>query len=117
MSSLIREHLSEVEKEYPGVKLMAKVEFDNNLVFVVTILPDTQENNAPVPKNNNPLEEIFSEGLDKSIEHHQMVEQTKIRYPELKRNTRITVEELIRKAAVLKKHLDGETWSDTKDLI
>jgi hypothetical protein len=46
-----------------------------------------------------------------------LAEQTRIQHPELKRKVRPTVEELVKKAAVLKQYLDGATYDDTADLV
>ena len=54
------------------------------------------DNEQPVPEDADPMESIALEGLNEALANLRMVEQTKIRHPELVRQARPTVEELLR---------------------
>jgi ParB family chromosome partitioning protein len=74
------------------------------------------DNEQPVPEDADPMESVALEGLNEALANLRMVEQTKIKHPELVRQARPTVEELLRIAASLKVYLDHENWDILDDL-
>jgi len=85
----------------------------------VTSYKQKREDPSPVSDEDDfdPMGEMMSQELKEALEHLRLVEETLRLYPDIQRQVRPSVEELVRKAANLKLYLDGETFKDTGDLI
>jgi ParB/RepB/Spo0J family partition protein len=80
---------------------------------------DLAERETPVHTSADdvdPLEEMAVGGLREALEHLRLAEQARIQHPELVRQARPTVEQLLRTAQSLKKYLDGSGYDDLADL-
>jgi len=69
-----------------------------------------------VPEDVDPLEELALTELDEAVEHLRQVEQSRIAHPELVRQARPKVEELLALAARIQKHLGYDVPKDLGDL-
>lgn len=65
----------------------------------------------------DPLEELALHEIEQSLEHLKQADAAKIQHPELVRQARPKVEELLQMAASLRKSFTGETWDNLKDLL
>lgn len=70
-----------------------------------------------IPDDADPLELISLAELQEALEHAKSAAETPITHPDLIREARPTVEQLVKMAAVLKQYIDGTTWEDTADLV